>query len=895
MRRRAVRCMIAPGHRPKGDRSVTRPATSTGHRSRGAQPSRTPDHPHQAAVERPRLAVLLDGAREAALTLVAAAPGCGKTVALRQWAAGSPAGDLAWVTLDAATGDREALWSRIAAAVPARDRATGAADARGRVQAALDRRRRPLLVVLDDAHAVPDAVLAGVAEELLGHPAARLVLGTRVDPALPLHRLRLDGRLAEVRGRDLAFTVAEAAQLLAGDGVALAPADVELLVRRTEGWAAGLRLAALLLAGDPEPERAVRAFAGDDRAVVAYLVAEVLDRQPPAVREMLVRTSVLDRVSGPLADALTGGDGGQQMLEELVRRNAFVEPVDRRGQWFRYHGLFAELLRAQLALRGASAVAEQHRRAARRLLRTGAAAGALHHAVRGGDWALADAVLRDHGTALRASGDTGPLDDAVAELPAEALQRHPFAAVHVAARALDHDDAPRARALLASAAATSVALPGDRRRRLIAELALVRALAALRAGDVVDVRRHAGQAAHFAPGADRWSRVLCAAARVACGEALVADGDAAAERELRAAAEAARQAGLPQLVLRADALRAWGYALGGHLRQAELAAGRVLAGTAGAAEPAAHPPHALVAAARGRHDDATAALRRAAALSADGEHATRPTRLAVEVVRARLARRAAPDERQAVLSGLERCAEGCGAPARLRRLGLAARAELLTAAGRLGEAAKLLDATPDVAAELALARARVVLRAGHPGLALALADGVAGRPRTPPVPVTVGALATGALAAEEDGDRPGALRRLGRALDVAEPDGVRRPFLDDADALEPLLRHLLRHGTTHRALVGAVLDLRRPASPPAAAGAAPPADPLSERELAVLRYLPTMLTMQEIAGELFVTLNTIKSHLRSIYRKLGVGGRRDAVRRARELGLLGPESTAGRL
>ncbi|HWI73953.1 MAG TPA: AAA family ATPase, partial [Baekduia sp.] len=389
-----------------------------------------------ALVERPRLADRLDAAVALPLTLVAAAPGSGKTVALREWARLRPAPGVAWVTLDADVAGPAALWARLAPALAATGPATvpvTARDVAALVDAHLADRSAPLVLVLDDAHEADRDTLTAVLTQLLGHPALRLVLSTRVDPGLPLHRLRLDGRMVELRGAELAFTTAEAGAMLALQDVALTVRELDLLVRRTEGWAAGLRLATLLLSGHPQPGQAVAEFAGDDRAVVAFLVHEVLDRQPPAVREMLVRTSVLDRVSGPLADALTGGRDGQAMLDDLVRRNAFVEPLDRRGRWYRYHALFADLLRAQLRQRGPDACAEQHRRAARHFARSGRPRAALRHAAEAGDWDLVDALLRDHGVALRADGGArGDLDETLERVPPDALRTRPFAALAAA-------------------------------------------------------------------------------------------------------------------------------------------------------------------------------------------------------------------------------------------------------------------------------------------------------------------------------------------------------------------------------------------------------------------------------------------------------------------------------
>jgi LuxR family maltose regulon positive regulatory protein len=825
------------------------------------------------------------------LTLVAAAPGSGKTVALRAWAAAQPAADLAWVAPPPrADGETGALWRRLAAALHEPRAATGGED---EVRRALAARRRALLVVVDDAHEAPDDELAAFMEALIAHPAVRLILATRVDPGAPLHRLRLEGRLAEVRGADLAFTTDEARALLARQDVRLTEDELALLVRRTEGWAAGLRLAALLLDGHPRPGEAVREFAGDDRAVVAFLVHEVLDRQPPAVRDMLVRTSVLDRVSGPLADALTDASGGQAMLEDLVRRHALVEPLDRRGLWYRYHPLFGDLLRAQLRRRGAGAVAEQDRRAARWFRAAGDPEAALRHAARAGAWDLVDVLLRDHGVLLRAGSAAPALDAVLRDVPPAALARRPFVATFAAARALDEGRDDAARALLDAAADAAAAPAGERRGRLAVDLALVRALVALRAGDADAVRHHAAVVLRAPDPLDRTTAAARAAALLALGEALVADGDPGAERRLRAAAVEGGRAGLTAPGRRAAALRAWLYALDGHARQAALATADLAGPEGGDAEPEAELALAIVAGERGDMVAAADAARRAAAvLAAHPGGGGRLAVLALECVRGRLAMAAAtPAERQAALGGITRASAGWTPPRRLAHLALALRAVLLVELGRPAEARALLAGAPR-APLLDVGRAEAELALGEPDAARALALAVADRPGRP-LPLVVVALSAAARAAEAVGDRPAALRLIGRALDLAEADGLRLALA--APGVAPLLERVLRNGTTHRALVGDVLELAAHGTARPSGEPVPPLrEPLTDRELAVLRFLPTMLSSQEIAGELYVSLNTVKSHLRNLYRKLDVNGRREAVARGRQLGLLAPGSLGRR-
>jgi len=340
-------------------------------------------------IERPRLMSALDGSADAAFTLVAAPPGWGKTVLLADWAS---ARDAAWLTLDVRHCDARRLWTDVVSALRRADVPLGDLDdvAPGaldddfalRLVDALAAAPTPPTLVLDDLERLRGPGLASLAQFLAdGGDALRLVAATRSDPALPLERLRLAGRLGEIRAAELAFTADEAAALLAGLGVELRDDQVARLLERTEGWAAGLRLAGLSLLGEPDAEAFVAAFAGDDRAVADYLGGEVLAGLPPATRELLLRTSIVDRVCGGLADALTGEPGGALVLEELERDGMFVVPLDRHRTWFRYHGLFAQLLRARLRVERPSLEPELHARAAEWLAAEGLGREAIPHAL----------------------------------------------------------------------------------------------------------------------------------------------------------------------------------------------------------------------------------------------------------------------------------------------------------------------------------------------------------------------------------------------------------------------------------------------------------------------------------------------------------------------------------
>src|SRR5262247_3590626 len=325
-------------------------------------------------VARPRLFGRL--AAQARVSVVSAPPGSGKTVLLRSWISwAGVAGSAAWVPAGRGDRDPPRFWLSVLAAL--RQTAAGSALVREltaapdldgwviteRLLADLAPLDDRLWLVVDDVQELgPEALRQLELLIMRAPPGLRFVLAARHDVRLGLHRLRLEGGLAEIREPDLRFTPAEAEELFAAAGVDLA--DPAPLVERTEGWAAGLRLAALSLAGHPDPGRLAAEFSGAERTVAEYLLAEVLDRQGEPVRRLLLRTSVLERVNGELADLLTGGSGGERVLQDLEDANAFVVSLDAARSWFRYHHMFADLLQLELRRAERREVAGLHERAA---------------------------------------------------------------------------------------------------------------------------------------------------------------------------------------------------------------------------------------------------------------------------------------------------------------------------------------------------------------------------------------------------------------------------------------------------------------------------------------------------------------------------------------------------
>src|SRR6266566_3670667 len=370
-------------------------------------------------IDRGDLVAALDHAAASKVTVISAPAGSGKTSLLRSWAGrpGQP-GRLAVLQVQRGQHDAQQFWLALLSAVrqatggnsgaepPAATPGFNGPAMAGRVLSELAEARGGVTLVIDDLHELtsPDA-LAQLTRLLTSlPPQVHAILATRHDMRLGLHRLRLAGELAEIRAADLRFSERETRELLDAAGIALSAAGAALLHQRTEGWAAGLRLAAISLAGHPDPERFVAEFSGSDRTVAEYLLAEMLERQPPDVQDLLLRTSLLDRVNGELADLLTGRPGSERILLSLEDANAFVESLDPERSWFRYHHLLADFLRLELRRTLPAEVPVLHRRAAEWLIRQGQVVNAIRHTQAAGDWSDAARLLADHSFSLTLDG-----------------------------------------------------------------------------------------------------------------------------------------------------------------------------------------------------------------------------------------------------------------------------------------------------------------------------------------------------------------------------------------------------------------------------------------------------------------------------------------------------------
>ncbi len=859
---------------------------------------------------RGRLHEALDEGTQRALTLISASPGAGKTVLLGSWiAAGGPPGPVAWLSLDPADADRRRFWRAVLEAL---DRAGAgeavaalAAHPQGRVDrltsalmTALDGRDEPVVLVLDDFHEVADAV-HGDLDQLLNRPppALRVVIATRADPPLRLGRLRLRDQLTEIREPSLALTFEETQQMLELAGVSLAEQHARRLWDRTEGWAGALRLASLSLRDHPDPGRFVDEFAGDDRAISDYLISEVMSLLSPDDRSFVLRTAIAGELNGDLANALTDRADGRRRLSELARAGVLLAPVDSRGEWYRYHALFRELLYAELRSDLPEQVPELHRRTAWWLAQHGDDARALLHAAEAGAWDLAARLAGERWVDLLIRGDVSALRPLIERLPPEWLERDPELALAIASALLDRGDYAGAARLLRSAEAAAQRVPEDREARFAVSFAALSLHVARLRGDlsgVLETGRALARDGRLEPGVVEPD--LRALALVNLGIAELWTGEAAsAARHLERGRGAAADAGRDWLVLVAVAhlalLTGMQYDFPRSARHAAEAI--ALAERHGWertwAAGAAYLPRATAEILWNRGDDAA----RSVELARDALHGTqeRPLRACLALLRSGVLARAGDVE--AALAVLEAGAEELGDWPLLEPIRNQFGAHEAMLRAELGDRAGALRALGNGSSGAASLAGAVVLAK----LQLGDGDWEAAREtvaawseerETARTPAAVQAWLVEALALDAAADHEGAAVALERALERAEPGGLRSALLGFGRTLAPLLGRQLRRGTAHRALVGellAALDGANGSNRPH-----PPfmIEPLSPRERAVLRYLPTMMSNQEIASELFVSVNTVKTHLKAIYRKLDVADRREAVTRARSLELLSP-------
>ncbi|WP_213450142.1 LuxR C-terminal-related transcriptional regulator [Rhizomonospora bruguierae] len=861
---------------------------------------------------RPRLHERLDAGARGAVTLLAAPAGWGKTVLLTGWAAGQPAGPdaaapgepptprAAW--LSAATGDDGRFWSYLRAALAATSPVPEPAPGPRpdpvfltRLADALSRRAEPVVLVIDDYHQLRDPGIAAGLDFLLRHCGGglRLVLASRVEPRLPLHRWRVSGQLAELGLADLAFTPEETAALARRHGLALSSAHLDRLHARTEGWPAGLRLAALSLGAQAEAPSGPGP-SGADQGIADYLTGEVLAGYPEHVRDALLSTAILDRVSGDLLDALTGGVGGERLLADLARGNGFVIPVGAasagRPASYRYHRMFADLLRAELRRRWPDRVAELHRRAAGWFAAHRLPGDALRHALSGGDHDLATSLLVAHWPALTSCAPAEPGPEPAPAPPVDAIRADPELALAYSVDRLNRRDPAAADALLRLAERHRHLLAPQRRDRYAVMVAGLHLAVARARGDAPAAAARAGELLGRSTGVPPDTRAR-ALALAALGADRLGTGDLeAAQSALLDARRTAERSGPGCVRTAATARLAYLLAVRGALTAAERTARTALDAPPCPGRP--RPMHggyasvalALVALYRDRLDEAAAQLVAAADAGAAGEPGLAA---AVGVVRALL--HAERGDLTAAYAALRTAREAGPPPPYLAQWSAAVEADLRTARGDTGTVRAAVPPGAPLPQRMAVALARSYLRDGDPQAATRTVPAWS-EENDLPLPVRIDAGLVDALAARAAGDRRRAARALERILSLAEPEGYRRPFTRPGTGVRELLVDHLDAGTAYWPLVSDLTAAAPPRSATSEPGtgttAEPPTEPLTERELTVLRYLQSILSNVEIAAELCLSVNTVKTHVRNIYRKLDATRRRDAVRRARDLKLL---------
>lgn len=893
-----------------------------------------------ALVLRPRLTERLNDGLHRKLILISAPAGFGKTTLVSAWIEEieHPA---AWLSLDEGDNDPVRFLAYLVAALQTIEPGIGAGvlgdlqspqppSTEGVLTALLNEITtfpHNFILVLDDYHLIDTQPVDNALAFLVEHLPAQmhLVITTREDPQLPLARLRARGHLTELRAAELRFTATEAAEFLNQVmGLRLSAADITALEDRTEGWIAGLQLAALSMQNRPDVPGFIQAFAGDHRYIVDYLVEEVLQRQPPPVRNFLLQTAILDRLSGPLCDAVAGQEGGNARLDALERGNLFIVPLDDKRQWYRYHHLFAEVLSAHLRAEQPEQIFVLHKRASEWYERNGSPADAIHHALAAEDFARAADLIERAVPATRRNRQESTLLGWLKALPTELFRHRPVLSVHFAGTLLQTgqldgvearlQDAERWLDKSANNGEPPIFMDEKDFRHLPALVAMYYAGMALVRGDVTSAMSSARRVLELAPGDDNFLR---GAASAILGLASWTGGDLdTAYRMYTDGMAYLQRAGyisdaIGGSIAPADIRIAQGRlheAMGLYERGLQLAAEQgapLLRGTA--------DMYVGLSEIKREQNDLAVATQHLLTSKAQGDHTGFP--------QFPYRRRVAMAQIQQAQGDLDGALELLHQAERLYvsdfhpnvRPVVALKARVWVAQGRLGEAIDWARGQNlSVANELSylhefehITLARLLLAQGTGGSAAAPIREVIGfLERLLKAAVDGGRMGSAieilivqALAHRARGDIPAALLPLQRALTLAEPEGYIRIFVDEGRPMQQLLLEAARRGVmpdyTSKLLSALAAEQESRADEPhlPAPSKVPPAsqlliEPLSQRELDVLRLFKTELSGPEIARELVIGLSTVRTHTKSIYSKLNVDNRRAAVRRAAELNLL---------
>ena len=858
-------------------------------------------------VERRRLQVALDEGTRRPVTLVTGGAGWGKTTLVASWAARVKAGrTVAWLTLDADDDEPRLFWTSVMAAL----RASGAVRADNplaviepvgglsptthrQIQMGLSTLARDVVLVLDDVHELQsDQVLEQLGRLFRYESPLRLVLVTRVEPRPLLQRLRVAGGLAEIRSEDLAFNAAEAAELLVRQGLPTARVDdAGALLAQTDGWAAGLCLGAAFLS---RPGTAVADFGGLERSVADYLAGEVLAGQSPQTRQFLLRTSLVQRVNGDLADALTGRRDGRLTLVELERDQAFVTALGSERRWYRYHPLLADMLRRQIEVQHPDVVSELHERAASWFARNGEPVDAVRHAVAAKNWPLVGTMMTSVAAHRLLSTDRHVLASFLTQIPTHELAATPELQLCAAALCMVEerfaDIGPHlvvARELLDRDDQNA-----DPSTRILLDLfdgVVARARGAM--DTVVGATSNALDILDTAGSAIPLARDFRSIALNNKGVGLVWNGDlAGGERCLKAGLAASEPLGVTLAQVNMLGHLGLAAAVAGRLDEAAEWAdrGRALADARGwtSLVQAATVFLTLAVVSLQRHDldeSEDMVTRGLETQQVQSEplalFALRLTQASIDTARRQLsaARRLVEDVRRATDREV---------PSLLRRFLVLTETALDVAAGDASAVRDRLEAAPleslSTEERLCLAKARLELgNLRDVNQLVAQLEQLDGDRQ-----LAIEALVVHALAADRAGRETEALEVLRRAVRLASTAGFVAPFSVGSARMPVLLERMALLGKDHQAFLRRLLGGHASTGPTAA----PLLEPVTEREKLVLQHLTTMLTNAEIAEKLFVSPNTVKVHLRHVYRKLGVSSRRAAVSRARELRLLDESS-----
>jgi LuxR family transcriptional regulator, maltose regulon positive regulatory protein len=856
---------------------------------------RIPELP-RAHVPRPRLVHRLDDTVSGfSVTLVAGFAGAGKTVALAEWARSRPSGTVAWLSCDVADADRLQFWTALVGALRNLDAAIGVEaldlvhadgqlghDAIASLVNDLCDLDDDRVLVIDDLHLVARSALEQLGELLERLPSPiRVVLSGRSDPRLPLHRWRAGGRLGEIRAAELRMDVAEVGQFVRSVGVEVSPTAAALLADRTEGWAAGVQLAALSMRYESEPDEFIRTFTGNDRNVADFLVGEVLERLDGDLVDFLLDTSVLDELSAPLCDALTGRSDSAAMLRGLERENLFVMPLDREHEFYRYHHLFAELLRRLLVSRHPGRAPVLHGVASDWYAQHNDPRRAVRHAIFANDPALVTRLLREHMYAEFFTGTSEMVRDWINELSHAHTNLSAELALEYALALLVVGELEEASVLLESADNAVVdTAPAPFRARLAVAHSLMLGLR----GEI-DSAIYAAERARglVEPGVDAF--VDGAVQQVLLRCYVYGDDLTAARRLYRSVLE---DTDGPEQVDRV--------VLAGVFSQAELDAGELESARVCAESATA----AIAKLGAEGHLGSTEALRTLGTIAYeldqldDAERlfercveilgSARPTFLLltrIELARVWNAR----GDREAAFANLDGARAALPSAMRSPLVDRvdAYRARLLAesgdAAGGFELAARMQSGRRRSVAEV-----RCYLAESDRDEARVVLHRISRHRATPRQALEASLLHARLSLQEEDGDPRG---NLARALRLGRAIGFLRPLADEGPELAAAFAALLRYqpADSYSDRLAPILE-RSIAATPAQRVSLAAGVMLSDRERTVLQHLATRLTTREIAAELYVSMNTLRTHSKSIYRKLGVDSRAAATDSARGLGIL---------